>query len=191
MTDIVYIGFDPGAVTGIAWTSLDERKDVLTGCAPPDAMKACDTLYQIVSWYMHLEDDPPIRIIVSGEAYTMGSSVRTHQPDALYILGALRWMIHKFFPSVEFRITGAAEASHVGNITTLKAAGWWIPGDPDQHRNRAAAQVAHAMMMTEPRRWYDLINPSDQGDISDGKTTAYDRRTQVSTFEDSLGQGPA
>jgi hypothetical protein len=190
MTDIMYIGFDPGAVTGIAWTSLDKDLNLLYGRAAPTAMNACDTIHQIIGWYAHLEDDPPIRIIVSGEAYTMGSSVRTHQPDALYILGAVRWMIHKFFPSVEFRITGAAEASHVGNIKTLKAAGWWIKADPDQHRNRAAAQVAHAMMMTEPRRWYDLINPSDQGDTSDEEADD-SRRTQVPTFEDPLGQGPA
>jgi hypothetical protein len=184
MTDIMYLGFDPGGITGIIWTTY-ENKDLLhpAVCTP---MQTCDVIYSVLKAW-HSDEPLPHRIIVSGEAYTMGSSVRTHQPDALYILGAVRWMVHKFFPSVEFYITGAAEASATGNIKTLKAAGWWIPADPDQHRNRAAAQVAHAMMMTEPRRWYDLINPSDQGDTSDDKN----RRTQVPTFEDSLGQGPA
>lgn len=163
MSDVCYLGFDPGAVTGMSWTALEGDELLHTTQQP---LPACTYIYDVIDMFV----TQGRRLIVSGEAYTMGSSVRSHQPDALYILGAVKWMIHKFFPGVELRITGAAEASHVGNIETLKAAGWWIKGDPDQHRNRASAQVAHAMMMTEPKRWYDLIKSNDESDMSDDTT---------------------
>lgn len=155
MRRIMYLGFDPGAVTGIAWTTYN-NVNVLhhAACTP---MQACDVIYSVLKAW-HQDDSSLDRIIVSGESYTMGSSIRTHQPDALYILGAVSWMMHKFFPQVEYTTIGASSAAQTGTRKTLSAAGWWAPGDQDQHKNRAAAQVAYAMMTTEPRRWYDLIN---------------------------------
>jgi hypothetical protein len=155
MNHTMYLGFDPGRHTGIAWMT-HENPGVLhhAVCTP---MQSCDLIYQILNAWHH--DEPlPYRIVVSGESYVMGSSVRSHQPDALHILGAVGWMVHKFFPQVIYMETGASSAAYTGTRQTLTAAGWWTAADEDQHRNRAAAQIAHAMMMTEPRRWYDLIN---------------------------------
>lgn len=173
MQPIVYLGFDPGAVTGVSWTPYigstpvlpdGDHNGLMRSARTP--LEACDLVYDVLRMWTTLRVKP-YRIIVSGETYTMGSSVRTHQPDALIVLGAVRWMTHKFYPTVEYRQVGAAEAGHVGNIKTLKAAGWWLPSDKDQHHNKAAAQVAYSMMTTEPRRWYDLINPRESSDDRD------------------------
>src|SRR5690349_18447961 len=144
MKRIVYLGFDPGAYTGIAWTKnyvSQPSHELMHAVHTPYA--ACDLIYEVLKEW-HNGVIVPDRIIVSGEAYVMGSSVKSHQPDALNILGAVSWMLHRFFPHAEYTTVGASSAAGTGTRQTLTAAGWWTVADEDQHNNRAAAQVAHA-----------------------------------------------
>jgi len=157
----VFIGVDPGAVTGLC------RYDTATGPRGPlisDALTfldACRWLDGAIT--LHRPD-----VVVAVERFTIGGSrPQTSQPDALEIIGVCRYLCAR--DDVRLIVQGASVAGGArgaGSPDVLRRVGWWIPADPDQHRNRAAAQVALALLTSQPSVWYDVLE-SGRVDTSD------------------------
>lgn len=155
---MIYIGVDPGKITGIAvYWSVKNWYTAYTG----DFDKTCDVVNSLLP---RNEPDEGPHIILAVERYTPGITIRSSQTDALELIGVMKWLarIH----GARFKLQGAAQASHVGNRENLSHAGWWIPGDPDQHRNKAFAQVALAVLTYEPKVWHRLITAEEDNLIS-------------------------
>jgi hypothetical protein len=88
------------------------------------------------------------------EAYSEGGGIRTAQPDALETIGVMRWLARLLH--LDLLVQGAGAATAAAPREVLQATGWWTVGDPEQHRNRAAAQVALAALQVMPDRWYEM-----------------------------------
>jgi hypothetical protein len=151
----MYIGVDPGKITGVAYYAPYYKKlpelNHLVG--PP--MDICQDIHHLITATQNYPDLVD-RIILAVERYTMGNSTRTQQPDALKIIGVMEWFAH-IYPNVTLVMQGAADAAKPGSRENLTKVGWWIKADPDQHRNKAAAQVALAILTHDPEMWYALI----------------------------------
>jgi len=155
VTDTLIIGIDPGKVTGVAKHFTDSKN--ISHHKFEDKM----ALYEFVLSAITRTHELRMGVVLAVERYTMGNTTRSAQPDALEIIGVMRWFAHH--EGANFMLQGAADASKVGSRLNLIRAGWWVPGDPDQHRNKASAQVAYALMRRYPHLWLTLIG-SDKSD---------------------------
>ena len=137
MTTTLVIGVDPGLASGIFELLLSDvienGESVFTTWTyvyPP--LDACDLIENRAKRFgSHLH--------VACERYTITHATgrKTFQPDALEIIGTLRWICRKWQSS--FELQGAADTKKIGNPALLRRIGWHTAG-PD-HVDRAAAQV--------------------------------------------------
>jgi hypothetical protein len=147
--DTLIIGVDPGKVTGVAKYFTDSKR--ISHQSFDDKMK----LYEFIDANIDRAHELRQTVVLAVERYTMGTTTRSPQPDALEIIGVMRWLSrHK---GAIFMLQGAADAAQVGSRANLVRASWWVPSDPDQHRNKASAQVAYALMRRYPHKWLTLI----------------------------------
>lgn len=125
----VLVGVDPGLTTGVGVYRVD-RDLADARCLPP--MEAVDLIAELLA----TERD----VAVAVELFTLGGRRRplTHQPDALEVTGAVRWLARR--SGAPFRSYAAASAAAVTDAATLNRLGWRAPGDPD-HVTRAFGQV--------------------------------------------------
>lgn len=150
------IGVDPGgkrdvAGCGIAelWgTPADDDVDFTSDDVTP--FEAFRTIY-----YQIQNDHHPTLVAAERFTITQQSARRTRQNEAIELIGALRHLCacHE----IPFLVQGASDAQRSGNRDVLRALGWWVPGK--DHRNKAASQVVHALMLTRPRDLERLIGP--------------------------------
>lgn len=154
---MIYVGVDPGKITGIAvYWSKKNWYAAYTG----DFDKTCEIVNMLLS---RNEPDEGPHIVLAVERYTLGMTVRTSQTDALELIGVMKWLARTH--AAKFMLKGAADASYVGNRLNLSRTGWWIHSDPDNHRNKAFAQVALAVLTHEPKVWHRLITPKEEKSI--------------------------
>jgi hypothetical protein len=146
--NILFIGVDPGLISGVAWWSRGSTIQHFVG----SPMDTCTQVRDVIDQHTDLG----FKTVMSVERYTMGSSTRTQQPDALKIIGVMQWF-EFIIPTVKMIVNGAADAATIGSRENLTKIGWWLKADPDQHRNRASAQVAKAVIDIDPRAWHVLL----------------------------------
>lgn len=96
-------------------------------------------------------------VVVAAERFTITqqSARRTRQNEALELIGALRHLCAYYDRT--FLVYGASDAQRTGNRDVLRALGWWTPGR--DHRNKAAAQVAHTLLQVAPAEFEQLVRP--------------------------------
>lgn len=143
------MGVDPGLVSGVAWWSHDATIQHFVG----SPMDTCAHIRDVIQQHTDLG----FKTVLSVERYTMGSSTRTQQPDALKIIGVMEWFRFILPFSVTLLVNGASDAATLGSRANLTKIGWWIKADPDQHRNKATAQLAKAILDINPRAWHVLL----------------------------------
>lgn len=176
--EVVYIGVDPGKVTGgFAYNSLTGVANKFEGDLVTVVTWIWDRLHE--QWnraaqQVGEEHHAKLGLTVIGmERYTLGTTTRSAQTDALEVIGAIKFLASLFPTQVILMVQGAADAQQAGNRENLIKVGWWTPGDKDQHHNRAAAQIALAMMVHDPRLWHNLLNRSQViGSDHDGDDNA-------------------
>lgn len=155
---ITVIGVDPGLVCGMARVDL-VGDDVSFQTWESARIKCCEYVARAI-------DDPnDTRLVVATERFTIGGGgrrPRTGQPEALLTNGALEWLTYEAAclhgRVVSFLVQGAADATRAASDDTLRLLGWWTTGDRDEHRNRAATQVALALLTLFPDRWQSLLD---------------------------------
>lgn len=154
----VIIGVDPGKVTGVArYVPRDVRQRFLIPSEYAWKTLEVDNYINALA-LVHAEIQTWPSVHTSVERFTMnsGGGPRTSQPEALKIIGALEWITH--YAHASLSVIGASDAAAAGSRETLEMLGWWTPSDPEHHRNRAAAQVAHAMLHRHPDHWQTLLD---------------------------------
>jgi hypothetical protein len=97
-------------------------------------------------------------IIIGCQRFTMGHGARTHQPQALQLIGELEHLA-RAQSGVTLQLQGAADAHHAGSPDLLRRLGWWAPSM--EHANDAAAHVALTLLQHYPVMWYDLTHTVD------------------------------
>jgi len=141
------LGVDPGLHCGMA--ELRDGKIRTWETAPLDAASHA-------SYLARRSRTTKVPLIIAVERFTItGNRRRTAQPDALEVIGMLRFIAHTY--TVQLYITGASDAQRVGNSNVLRALGWWTPGV--DHLNQAAAQVAYTLARVAPKAFLDLVGP--------------------------------
>lgn len=136
------IGVDPGLMTGVtevAVPAMTFSSHELT------ALAACDL---VEGWAARYGAD----LVVSCERYTIMGRGKTSQPDALEVIGALRWICHRHGSTFELR--GAADAARIGNPALIRAVRWHTPGPG--HADRATAQVIATLAERLPGQFMRL-----------------------------------
>lgn len=144
LSERVIIGLDPGLTCGYA--QLDGDTFTSYDLSPMDA---CTMLEQM------LQRGRPTIIAAERFTFQASSSRKTRQYDALEIIGAARYLCHKYIAT--FTLYGASEAQRIGSREVLRALGWWQPGK--DHCNKAAAQVAIAYAQTHPSEFEARLRP--------------------------------
>lgn len=89
--------------------------------------------------------------VIVCERYTITQAHMSQQPDALEVIGALRYIARKW--NVRFELQGRAERVRVTN-DMLRAIGWWTTS-PGGHVNEAARHCALALIKLDPD--HDLV----------------------------------
>lgn len=112
------IAVDPGGRTGVAWIGDDGRP---RSCTIDDPMYAVHFVHE---W------QPPIIIC---ENFTPRGGARTWQPDALHIIGALRYIA--WLRDLPFVLQSPADAKRFATDDKLRRIGWHKPGH--DHENDA------------------------------------------------------
>lgn len=145
----VFIGVDPGKVSGLA--RYDSRSRNFVAYALRGVKAVGDQLREEITQARAARQN----IMMSCERFTMGGNqVLTAQPDALEAIGVVKWLACDLH--VPLKMSGAAEGARIAPRALLVKLGWWTVADLDQQRNKATAQVALAMLHTDPKAWYDL-----------------------------------
>lgn len=139
-------GIDPGLHVGVLRFELETSKV---------EMDVCEGLEATGTW---LEDRLDVGDICATERFnnTSGSARRTFQPEALEVIGMVRWQAFKV--NGVYLLQPIAEAKKVATTDVLKALGWWRKGDPD-HVRRAAAQAGFALFRLRPELFERLAGP--------------------------------
>lgn len=138
------VGVDPGGTTGLAWLLNDRFESV--DLAPLEALDKIDELAR-----------RKMPTIIAVERYTITAQTikKTRQYDALEVIGASRWIAHRY--RCTFLLQSPGEAQRAGNREVLRVLGWWAKGA--DHRNKAAAQVAFALQRTLPHEFAQRVEP--------------------------------
>lgn len=149
--DLTVVGVDPGVHVGFAvlnFTVLD----------------LANRSFQARELTREEAEDELVRLtkrrggqtVIGMERYTLGSTRRTHQPDALELIGSARFIARRY--GAEYLVQGASDAAKTGSADVLRALGWWQVGAPD-HVHRACSQVALALSQILPVTFVQLKNP--------------------------------
>jgi hypothetical protein len=146
----VLIAFDPGKMTGAALCGFDpETKFVHSfGGFQLDPTAVLDWL-----WRLTLQVPTGQRICVGYESFkiTEQTAKKTRQYDALYFIGALRWIAHHCTMELDAPRDPAA-AKKITNNDKLHRLGFWTTSS--EHANDAAR---HLVLMLLDRGWYSTV----------------------------------
>jgi hypothetical protein len=130
------LAVDPGNMTGVAWMGGFEA---LTPTSPQtwertamEATRQCDALL-----------DGFIEVLVVCESFIPRPGAGTFQPDAMYTIGALRYLAEKYGHG--FELQSPADAKRFSTDAKLKSLGWYVP-TPDGHANDALRHLLLAMV---------------------------------------------
>lgn len=110
---------DPGKLSGIAFAEF------ANGAAEPGSLQAwemapLETVKHVDNWL-----GGKGLSIVACESFTPRAGIRTWQPDALEIIGALRYVCH--LHNTVFVLQSPANAKSFSTAAKLKKLGWWFP----------------------------------------------------------------
>lgn len=111
MTD--YIAVDPGGTAGVA-LSINGRPPLTWELEPMEALELVESMLSRSA-------------TVVCESFVPRPGVRTWQPDAIEMIGALRYMCRRH--DVPFRLQSPASAKAFGTNDKLKRVGWRPLGD--------------------------------------------------------------
>lgn len=172
MSRATVVGVDPGRVCGVAsftWSSFTPPTGSDLETAEYDWITCCGTIENTMRTVVNREH----HVVLAVERYTEhgGGAARTSQPEALMTIGALSFIAERvrqwscFYGSGAVRLVlqGAADATAAAPNHVLHRVGWWTPRDPEMHRNRAAAQVALALLTLYPDVWHTLLEDGRVG----------------------------
>jgi hypothetical protein len=135
----VIIAVDPGKMSGLFVVNEKTSYSFGTELEAIDCVSEVDRLLEI-----HRATQGAIHIHC--ERYTMTSGKHTQQPEALEIIGALRYLAYK--TGETFTLQGRSERMRVTR-EQLAVIDWWVPGK--DHVNQAAR---HAFLGLA-QRWPD------------------------------------
>ena len=130
-----YLAIDPGKMCGVAMRTV---RDVVV---PPGtwewpAWEAVQFVDDVLS-----TADSGINVVV--ESFVPRPGTRTWQPDALEVIGAVRWTCLKYHH--EFELQTPAQAKAFSTNEKLKRIGWYSP-TKDGHANDAVRHLLLAMV---------------------------------------------
>lgn len=144
MIEHLFIGVDPGLHVGLAVLDGDRFTAVeLSRTAAEDKLHA-------LLWGQRR------KTVIAVERFSM-SGRKTHQPDALEVIGVARFLARRGHAAA-FLLQGSAEATRTGSAEVLRALGWWQRGAAD-HVHRACSQVALALALTCPEDFARRLGP--------------------------------
>lgn len=147
------VGVDPGKQTGIAffaWRPRSDIKDSLFGSVALPAM-------EVASWIGWVMDDTNVQHVFCEPYIFVQRTVKmTRQNDAIEVIGSVRNLCKE--RDVKFKLLQQNAAKKLGNITLLKQFGWHCSGDPDNHTNDAASQVALGLATYFPGTFQKLVS---------------------------------
>lgn len=142
----VVIGVDPGLKSGVA--VFDSRRPADLELHTLDFDATCAFVDSRL-----VDESVPVDVV--GERYTIGGRrPLTNQPDALELLGVLRWLA--FRHEVRHYRYGASDAQRVGGRDVLRRLGWYRPVRGD-HLEKAANQVVVHLHSHYPRLLADML----------------------------------
>lgn len=161
------IGVDPGKVTGLAMyvryltsSSNVPQADFEVCAVPGGAVAVGERLSELIHVVRRrsasVRHESNLPLVIAVERFTMGGRPKTSQTDALEVIGVTKWVARWSYYKTSLVMQGASESAKIGTRQALTAAGWWTQADKDQQRNRAAAQVAAALLRVDPDHWYDI-----------------------------------
>jgi hypothetical protein len=132
------LAVDPGVAVGIAW--LDSERHGSFRSFERDRWAA-------TSYVAHLCDEDGVDLVVC-ESFIPRPGVRTWQPDALEMIGALRFVARR--AGVAFETQSPAEAKRFSTNDKLKLLGWRSPTRgghaDDAARHLLLAAVRHGLI---------------------------------------------
>jgi hypothetical protein len=129
------IAVDPGNVTGIALT-LPGGGVTADECSPYAAVNLVET------------QQPSVVVC---ESFTPRAGVRTWQPDALYTIGALRYICER--DGIEFVLQSPADAKRFATNDKLATIGWRHPTSG----GHAEDALRHLLLISIRRGWVDPV----------------------------------
>lgn len=126
------IAVDPGGTAGVAFGAFHEG-------VPPDV-----TLFEMTPHeaLFYVGDSLPVDLVVC-ESFIPRPGVRTWQPDALEMIGALRYLCR--VAGVRFELQSPASAKRLATNARLDALGW-RHRTPGGHADDAARHLLVAAM---------------------------------------------
>lgn len=143
LTPIVVVGVDPGLVTGVTLYASTHDHLHSFSARRPEVITFVEA--QLITYP---------GLVLACERYTLGGRVKSQQPDALKLLGALEHIAHA--GGARLRYQGAAEARRAGSDAVLRQLGWYVI-ERDAHQNRASAQVLLALATLAPDVYVNLV----------------------------------
>lgn len=133
------LAFDPGGTTGMAvWGGYEDGSHDFISSQMPKPWE---------EWLAKLERDvfaehPPQLVVVERFTITANTLQKAREPDALYIIGALKLLAHKY--GIDFELQSPGDAKRFCTDARLKKAGWW-KSTPGGHANDAARHLFLAL----------------------------------------------
>lgn len=128
------VAVDPGKISGVAYADFHENK-ILVQSFEYEQMETIEYVEIMVK-----DCDA-----VACESFVPRPGVRTWQPHALEIIGAVRYLCHK--AGIPFNLQAPASAKTFATNAKLKKLSWWNPS-PDGHANDA---LRHLLLLAVKR----------------------------------------
>lgn len=136
MTIARILAVDPGNMTGMAFLggfeALTPNEPKTWELPALEATQLCDAIL-----------DDYIEILVVCESFIPRPGAGTFQPDAMYTIGALRYLALKH--RAGFELQSPADAKKFSTDKKLKSLGWHTP-TPDGHANDALRHLLLGMV---------------------------------------------
>jgi predicted RNase H-like nuclease (RuvC/YqgF family) len=131
------IGVDPGLTTGLAAIDLDAEPD------SPKLLAWEASPHSAIRWvHTWLDGGMAARVATERFVIPVGASKLSRQPDALEVIGALRYLCDEANPRVPFELQDRAARNRV-SLTVLHDLGWSrLPGGTGHSRDA----LRHALL---------------------------------------------
>jgi hypothetical protein len=112
---VIIFGVDPGKTTGLAWLEFPCNDHV------PEA-RQLEAMSAVAEVERRLTALKGVEVVVACESFVPRPGVRSWQPDALEVIGALRYLCAKH--DVEFLTQSPADAKSFSTNAKLDRLGW-------------------------------------------------------------------
>ncbi len=138
---MIVFGVDPGKTTGLAWLEFpcNDHSPHATQLPALSAVREVEHRLNVMDG---------LEILVACESFVPRPGARTWQPDALEVIGALRYLCAKH--DVEFVEQLSADATNFSTNKKLDQLGWRA------HRDHADDAVRHLLLAAVRR---GLVDP--------------------------------